>query len=561
MKVVTNAPILMKSLIAPALSAFMIIVIGVVFLVTYQDLQRQMEAQARISAMRSDLQEMMLALSAAHLDTLQAASWKQNVSDEALIAKSIEQAKHALATAQTLLDRQVSQDIVDPAKMAELVQRFAEYRPAATETLDTIQIDPFIALMLMNDSGVKQRAAVEVGGGVLAEVTAADGEIADDVRRSLSNTLLMVLATAALAIALSLGAAALLGRAISRPTTRLTAAMGQLTAGDTAVEIDGTERKDELGRMAVAVQVFKENMIRNIELSQQTAREQEERTARAERLEQLTAGFDAQVRALLRIVAEAAGGMNDTSGRLAETASSAHEQASALEDTAKEMSGNVQTVAAASEELSSSIGEISTQVQRQSGMARSASDAAEASRRQVRGLADAAQKIGEVIELITGIAEQTNLLALNATIEAARAGEAGKGFAIVASEVKNLATQTAKATDEISSQIQAMQSQTGSTVDAIERINAQIREMTEVSATVASAVEEQNAATQEISRSAQQASQGTERVTGSIQAMTQAAEGTGAASTEVTTAAQGLSENAEALKRLIDAFLTDVKAA
>jgi methyl-accepting chemotaxis protein len=561
MKAVTNAPILVKSLIAPAFSAAMIIVLSVVFLATYQDLQRQMETQTRISAMRSDLQEMLLQLSAAHLGTLQAASWKQNVSDEALIAKAIDEAKQALATAQTLLDRQADQKVVAPAKMAELGNRFAEYRPAATEALGTIQIDAFIALMLMNDSGIKQRATVEVGNDVLAEVTAADRAIAGEVRRSLTNTLMMVLATAALAIALSLGAAAVLGRAISRPTTRLTAAMGQLTAGDTTVEIEGIERKDELGRMAVAVQVFKESMIRNIELSEQTAKAQEERAARAERLERLTAGFDGKVRGLLQVVAEAAGGMNDTSRRLSDTASSTHAQASAMAETAKEMSGNVQTVAAASEELSGSIGEISQQVQRQSGVAHSASEAAEASRRQVRGLADAAQKIGEVIELINGIAEQTNLLALNATIEAARAGEAGKGFAIVASEVKSLATQTAKATDEIATQIQAMQSQTGSTVQAIERINEQIREMTEVSTTVASAVEEQNAATQEISRSAQRASQGTEQVTGSIQTMTEAAEGTGSASNEVTAAARDLSENAEALKQLIDAFLTDVKAA
>ncbi|SNS05887.1 HAMP domain-containing protein, partial [Tistlia consotensis] len=271
MKAVANAPILVKSLIAPALAAVMIVAIGLVFLATYLDLQRQTEAQARISSMRSDLQQMLLALSAAHLETLQAASWKQNVSDETLIAKAIAEAKQALGTAQTLLERQTDQQVVDPAKMAEFAKRFAAYKPAATEALDTIPVDAFIALMLMNDSGVKQRAAVEAGKDILADVTAADGAIARQVDRSLRNTLIAVLATAGLAILLSLGAAVLLGRAISRPTTRLTAAMTRLTEGDTSVAIEGTERRDELGRMASAVQVFKENMIRNVELSRQTA--------------------------------------------------------------------------------------------------------------------------------------------------------------------------------------------------------------------------------------------------------------------------------------------------
>ncbi len=561
-KSISNISIQVKSLVSPILAAVMIFVIAGVFVGAYLEVTEKSQIQAQVSALRSDLQSTMLELSSAHLETLRAISWKQGQVEDNLIAKSIETARKSLDAVQVVFDQWAMNPAgIEQEGFAKLDADFRAYRAAAEQTLDGIQMDIFLALMFLNDTQVKQAAVAEEGQVLLKRVVDADTMINEEVKGSLSTTLVAVVSTAAVAVVLSLLAAVLMGRAISRPTTALTGSMSRLADGDTSEEIPGSDRGDEIGQMARTVQVFKDNMIRNVELSRQAAEEQKERTARAERLERLTAGFDAKVRSLLDILSTAATDMNQTSATLTDAAGATNSQATSMAATAKQMSGNVQTVASAAEELGHSISEISQQVQRQSGMAQSASDAAEGSRQQVRELADQAERIGEVVNLISAIAEQTNLLALNATIEAARAGDAGKGFAVVASEVKSLATQTAKATEEIAAQIQAVQSQTGTTVQAIEGIVGLIQEMTEVSASIASAVEQQNSATQEIGRSAHQAAQGTEEVTGGIEEMTRAAGSTGSASNEVAAAAGKLSDNTGTLKQLVDGFLSDVKAA
>ncbi|SNS33982.1 HAMP domain-containing protein, partial [Tistlia consotensis] len=272
MKFVTNAPILVKSLIAPLLAVVMIVVIGVVFLSTYLDLQQQRQSQMRISSLRSDLQGALLELSSAHLETLKATNWKQSQVDEKLIDKAIAAARASIDKVQSTLERLgAGTGQGEDEQIATFAKQFAAYRQSADQTLTNVPVDAFLALMYLNDTQAKETAAIQTGRKILADIAAADGAIAGEVDSSLRNTLIAVLATAGLAILLSLGAAVLLGRAISRPTTRLTAAMTRLTEGDTSVAIEGTERRDELGRMASAVQVFKENMIRNVELSRQTA--------------------------------------------------------------------------------------------------------------------------------------------------------------------------------------------------------------------------------------------------------------------------------------------------
>ncbi|MGB8275356.1 MAG: globin-coupled sensor protein [Alphaproteobacteria bacterium] len=286
-----------------------------------------------------------------------------------------------------------------------------------------------------------------------------------------------------------------------------------------------------------------------------------ERERRQKVLMDLIGTFESNSTASLKATGEATEQVQATAQSMSATAEETNRQSMAVMAAAEEASTNVQTVASAAEELSSSITEISRQVTQAAGAAGKAVTDAQRTDGTVRGLADAAQKIGEVVELINDIASQTNLLALNATIEAARAGEAGKGFAVVASEVKSLANQTAKATEEIAAQIHTMQTVTAEAVTAIQGIGQRINEINEIATTIASAVEEQGSATQEIARNVQQAAAGTQEVSSNITGVTKAAADTGKAAHDVLEASRSVSHQSEALKSQIVKFLDGVKAA
>jgi len=269
--------------------------------------------------------------------------------------------------------------------------------------------------------------------------------------------------------------------------------------------------------------------------------------------------FEINMKQVVDTVASAATELQSTAQGMESTAQSTSRQATTVAGAAEEASANVQTVASAAEELSSSISEISRQVAQSTQIAGAAVAEVDGANEKVQGLAEAANKIGEVVALITDIADQTNLLALNATIEAARAGEAGKGFAVVASEVKNLANATAKATEEISSQIGGIQSATQDAVHAIGSIGGTITQMNEIASTIAAAVEEQGAATQEIARNVEQAASGTTEVTTNITDVTQAANETGHSAHDVLGAAGELSKQAEVLGSEMDSFIVEMR--
>ncbi|CAO3355290.1 Methyl-accepting chemotaxis protein [Azospirillum melinis] len=357
------------------------------------------------------------------------------------------------------------------------------------------------------------------------------------------------------------GAALLILTAVVKPLHALTGTMGRLANREMSTEIPGTARQDELGSMARAVQVFKDNMIEADRLAAVEAAEQQAKTRRAQAVERLLTGFENSSTAALRTVAAAASELDATAHSMSAMAQQTSTQATVVASAAEQTSANVQTVATATEEMASSIREIGTQISRSADIAGKAVNEASQTSDAVRSLAEAAQKIGEVVGLITDIASQTNLLALNATIEAARAGEAGKGFAVVASEVKSLAGQTAKATEEIASQIGAIQQTTQGVVTAITGIGGTIGSINDITTAIAAAIEEQSAATNEISRNVQQAAAGTQEVTGSIVQVTQAAGEAGNAAGQVLTAAGELSRQAELMRRDVETFLGDIKAA
>jgi methyl-accepting chemotaxis protein len=389
----------------------------------------------------------------------------------------------------------------------------------------------------------------------------SSGIYVDDVTDVFVRILAIVGSVSLLVLLATVGGSLIISRGITRPLSCLAANMLRLAEGDVGVAIEGTERQDEIGGMACAVQVFKENKIETDRLNAEQRRQDEAHAARAQRIETLCRVFDANSSEAVRAVASAASEMRSSSESMSATAEEATRQAAAVAAASEQASANVQTVASAAEELSGSVAEISRQVTQASRIASAAVTEAERTNVKVQGLAQAAQKIGEVVALITDIAQQTNLLALNATIEAARAGDAGKGFAVVASEVKNLANQTAKATDEIGAQIAGIQAATQEAVSAIEAITKTISQINEVNSGVASAVEEQGAATQEIARNVEQAAVGTQEVSSNIVGVSQAANDTGAAATQIQSTAADLSRQSETLRSEVDKFLAEVRAA
>ncbi|MGQ9370192.1 methyl-accepting chemotaxis protein [Azospirillum sp. ST 5-10] len=380
-------------------------------------------------------------------------------------------------------------------------------------------------------------------------------------QQAFTTTYLAVGIGVALVLVLGIGVALLARRVIARPIVDMTERMRRLAEGDRNVTVVGLDRRDEIGAMAQAVEVFKQNAIRADRLAAEQLAEHAAEARRAATLDELVQRFEATVGGILGSVGSAARQLDGTAHDMATIADQTNQQATASASAAAQTSANVQTVATATEEMASTLREIAGQVTRSTDIAGRAVREAEETNANVGALNEAAQKIGDVVELINSIASQTNLLALNATIEAARAGEAGKGFAVVASEVKSLANQTARATEEIAAHVTAMQQTTGGVVGAIHGIGRTIAAINEVATAIAGAVEEQTAATQEIARNVQEAARGTEEVSSNVGQVTQAAGHTGTAAKQVLDAADGLSRQSDLLRREVETFLHGIRAA
>ncbi len=416
---------------------------------------------------------------------------------------------------------------------------------------------------------------------VQADITARLGEdvakAASDLRTSgdraasraqsallanLSKARLILFLSGGFAILVAVTLSLMIARSITVPLGRITAALNALAGGDAAVEVPEQERSDEIGRMAHAAQVFKDNAIamQRITAEQASLKREAEEDKRRSMLA-LADRFEARVGALVGSLSAEANGLERTAQSMSDSAELAGHQAMSVDTAAREAGGAVQTVASAAEELTASIGEISRQVADSARMSSNASTDAERTVGIVKALAESAERIGQVVGLVTGIAKQTNLLALNATIEAARAGDAGKGFAVVASEVKHLATQTGDATSQIGTQVAQIQTATKEAVDAIRAITGKIEAVSTISTMIAAAIEQQSAATAEIARNVQQTALATHDVTTNIGGVTQAANNTGIAAGQVLVAATDLSQQTDRLSGEVREFIAEVRAA
>jgi methyl-accepting chemotaxis protein len=504
-----------------------------------------LEANAGIIAMHRSMKDVALAQDAAGIDT---AAQAVDASEKQVFA--------AMANAQNLF-------LGDKGQFDETLKAIRDWQPIRAEVIAAMKAgDRETGATITKTKGAIQvKLIAQRMDALVAGVKHRAASFAAEATETGAHAKTLVTSALAVMIVLGLAIAWAITHGIRGPIGQLRDVMGRLAKQDFTAVVPYTANTNEIGQIAKAVEFFKENGLAVARLrDEQEKMKTEGEALRKKQIMALADDFEAHVEAVVEHVASAATEMTATASSMSAVADQATRQSTAAAGAADAASGNVQTVASAAEELSASITEIGRQVTQASETSRQAVIKAERTNQIVAGLSDAAEKIGQVVSLINDIASQTNLLALNATIEAARAGEAGKGFAIVASEVKNLANQTAKATEEIASQISSVQGATGQAVTAIQDITATISAVSDSSAAIASAVEQQRAATSEIARNVEEAARGTQEVSDNIAGVSEAAHEAARTAQQVLAEAGQLSKQSESLNHEVGVFMARVRA-
>jgi methyl-accepting chemotaxis protein len=553
-----------KVQLAPAFLILVLVGVGAFALQALRSNQAAVDALFSGPVRQSELvNDLTTAAWIAHAKLYRLAATAANEKDDKKVAAF---AKEAAAAAAKISDSLKAVETAQSGRKPEAFERLkaavAGYLKQSKNAVEMADGDPGSALMFIKGAERNFADIEKLTDDLITRSNdSKDREIARAGIRLEEEqfTLIAILVVAFIGIVVSF----FIGRNITKPVVAMSKAMRELAMGNFEVQLPGLDRRDEVGQMAHAIQEFKVQAIAKAE--EETAeREQKNRelaAARRAELHTLADSFEAAVGNIIENVGSASSELENSAVILTKSSAATQQLSTVVTEASKETSANVQSVASATEEMAGSINEIGRQVSDSNRIANEAVDQAQKTDARIAELSLAASRIGDVTKLITTIAEQTNLLALNATIEAARAGEAGRGFAVVAQEVKALASQTAKATSEISAQIAGMQTATQDSVLAIKEISGTIGRVSEIAAAIAAAIEEQGTATQEIARNVQQAAIGSTQVATSIADVNRGAGDTGSASSQVLSSAQLLSNENKRLKAEMVKFLATVRAA
>jgi methyl-accepting chemotaxis protein len=562
MQLANNASITTKSLTSAAIGAVVLIAMAGFAISSLLEIQRAAHEQNAAVEVMSQARDAWIDLARGHAALYRAINLKSQNVEVALVRSAKNDALQAISRAtKGLGSLKLSSLPIEAQLTTDAAKAVSAYANAAGQAASFVEDDAFNATMFMTDAEQKFQAAQQSVSTLVTTAIELEGALNEQVTALEHARLITIALTAAIAILLSLAVSTLFSRLISRPIVAMTGVMRRLAEGDLATEVPATGRKDEVGQMAQALLVFRGNAQEARRLQAAADQENALKARRQAAMDRHTQDFGTSAAGVMASLGRSAEAMRQIAGDMSDAAKRTRERAASAAESAVASTTNLGAVSAASEEMSASINEISQQVAMASQAVNEAVQRANVTDAKVGGMAAAADRVGDVVKLITEIAGRTNLLALNATIEAARAGEAGKGFAVVAGEVKGLATQTTKATEDIVTQIAAIRAATGEAVNAVRDVSAAIGKVNEVATAIAAAVEQQAAATREIATSVQTVTVATQDATRAMQEVSAISETTDAASSKVLTGAGDVGRDADTLRGEVTQFLQSMASA